>query len=281
MNAVTPHVFEDHLVRSVLRDEEPWFVGADVCGALAIRNSRDALARLDDDEKGVANTDTLGGSQAMIIVSEPGVFRLIFTSRKPEAERFKRWLAHEVLPQLRRDGHYGQRPEPEPMSITNEAVPVITAKLQLVREARHLFGQDRARSLWRDVGLPTPELVPDGSRQEARECLEEILMQKPGEGEFYVRQILEEALNDNEGATQRLAQFGLKPVFEPEEGFLVANKHPWLTQIYRDGRWQHGGHMRVLRRLRGAAAAPKARYGAFEARGTFIPARYLDEPPQE
>jgi prophage antirepressor-like protein len=42
----------------------------------------------------------------MIVVSEPGVFRLIFTSRKPEAERFKRWLAHDVLPALRRNGSY-------------------------------------------------------------------------------------------------------------------------------------------------------------------------------
>ena len=50
---------------------------------------------------------TLGGSQSVIVVSEPGVYRLVFRSRKPEAERFKRWLAHEVLPQIRKTGRFG------------------------------------------------------------------------------------------------------------------------------------------------------------------------------
>ncbi|HEX3957848.1 MAG TPA: BRO family protein [Trebonia sp.] len=85
---------------------EPWFVAADVCSVLGIRNSRDAIASLDDDERGVATTDTLGGPQNMTIVSEAGLYSLIMRSRRPEAREFKRWITHDVLPAIRRTGSY-------------------------------------------------------------------------------------------------------------------------------------------------------------------------------
>ena len=94
-------------VRAV-RDEngEPMFVAKDVCSALEVKNSRDALARLDDDEKGVVLTDTPGGEQQVQAVNEAGLYVLVLSSRKPEARAFKRWVTHEVLPALRRDGGY-------------------------------------------------------------------------------------------------------------------------------------------------------------------------------
>ena len=108
MTALIPFVFEEQLVRAVERHGVPWFVGKDVCHCLGLKNTNDALGGLDNDEKGVATTDPLapGGEQTVIVISEPGVYRLVFRSRKPEAERFKRWLAHEVLPKLRRDGAF-------------------------------------------------------------------------------------------------------------------------------------------------------------------------------
>lgn len=87
-------------------DGEPMFVAKDVCAALEVKNSRDALARLDDDEKGVVLTDTPGGKQQMTTVTEPGFYKLVMRSRKPEAKAFQRWVTHEVLPALRRDGGY-------------------------------------------------------------------------------------------------------------------------------------------------------------------------------
>lgn len=93
-------------VRVVQVDGEPWFVAADVCRALEISNSRDAVARLDDDEKGVGSTDTLGGKQGMQIINEPGLYTLVLGSRKPEAKAFKRWVTHEVLPAIRKTGSY-------------------------------------------------------------------------------------------------------------------------------------------------------------------------------
>lgn len=93
-------------VRVVQVDGEPWFVAADVCRALKISNSRDAVARLDDDEKGIGSTDTLGGKQGMQIINEPGLYTLVLGSRKPEAKTFKRWVTHEVLPAIRKTGGY-------------------------------------------------------------------------------------------------------------------------------------------------------------------------------
>ena len=91
-------------------DGGPWFVASDVCAALEIRNSRMALRRLDEDEKGVRKIDTLGGEQEVNIISEPGLYRLIWRSNKPAAREFVRWLAHEVLPAIRKTGHYALTP---------------------------------------------------------------------------------------------------------------------------------------------------------------------------
>lgn len=93
-------------VRVAEIDGEPWFIAADVCRALDVKNGRDAVSRLDDDEKGVALTDTLGGRQEMAAVSEAGLYALVLSSRKPEAKAFKRWVTHDVLPSIRKHGAY-------------------------------------------------------------------------------------------------------------------------------------------------------------------------------
>ena len=85
---------------------ELWFVAADVCRVLDIKNSRDAVADLDDDEKGVVNTDTLGGKQEMNIINESGLYSLILRSRKPEAKAFRKWITSEVIPSIRKTGSY-------------------------------------------------------------------------------------------------------------------------------------------------------------------------------
>lgn len=100
----------DFAVRAMLRDDGPWFVAADVCAALTIGNSRDALDRLDADEKGVGSIDTLGGLQQLATVNESGLYSLILGSRKPEAKPFKRWVTGEVLPAIRKTGGYSAQP---------------------------------------------------------------------------------------------------------------------------------------------------------------------------
>ena len=93
-------------IRTVVIDGEPWFVAVDVCRALEIVNSRDALSRIDEDEKGVVLTDTPGGKQEVTTVNEPGLYSLVLGSRKPEAKVFKRWKTHEGIPSIRKNGGY-------------------------------------------------------------------------------------------------------------------------------------------------------------------------------
>lgn len=106
MTELIPFTYGDRPIRTVLIDGEPWFVAADVCTVLGIVNGRDALSSLDDDERGVATTDTLGGPQQVSIVNESGLYSLILRSRKPEARAFKRWITREVIPSIRRTGSY-------------------------------------------------------------------------------------------------------------------------------------------------------------------------------
>lgn len=89
-----------------MRNGEPWFVAADVCKALEIVNPSNAVKKLDDDEKGLHLTDTLGGAQNMSIINEPGLYSLVLGSRKPQAKAFKRWITHDVIPSIRKHGMY-------------------------------------------------------------------------------------------------------------------------------------------------------------------------------
>lgn len=93
-------------VRTIQQNDIILFVAADVCKALEIKNQRDAVSRLDNDEKGVVLTDTLGGKQNMNVINEYGLYNLVLTSRKPEAKAFKRWITHEVIPAIRKTGSY-------------------------------------------------------------------------------------------------------------------------------------------------------------------------------
>lgn len=93
-----------------LTDEagEPWFVAKDVCDILELNNITEALRPLDEDEKtNFRNSEVAqNGGRAPIIISEPGLYRLVMKSRKPEAKEFQRWVTHEVLPQIRKTGGY-------------------------------------------------------------------------------------------------------------------------------------------------------------------------------
>ena len=94
-------------VRIILKDNEPWFIAKDVCDCLEINNSRQALSRLDDDEKNsVILNDGIPGNPEKSIVNEYGLYSLVLSSRKPEAKEFKRWITHDVIPQIRKTGQY-------------------------------------------------------------------------------------------------------------------------------------------------------------------------------
>lgn len=145
-------------------DGEPWFVAKDVCEILGIGNSRQALSRLDDDEKNtVILNDGNRGNPNVSIVNEAGFYSLVLSSRKPEAREFKRWVTHEVLPSIRRSGGYiatdGSESNEDLFAravlVANEAIQRKDA--QLKEQQRQLYEKDTTII---EQGVRIDELAP-------------------------------------------------------------------------------------------------------------------------
>ena len=136
-------------VRTVNIDGNPWFVSVDVCTALGV--SRTAVRRLDEDEKGVRSMHTLGGTQRLAVVNEYGLYNLILGSRKPEAKDFKRWITHEVIPSIRKNGAY----------MTDAVIAHLEENPELVPEyLNHLRDENsRAKELRRQLDTVTGQLA--------------------------------------------------------------------------------------------------------------------------
>ncbi|HYD58973.1 MAG TPA: BRO family protein [Noviherbaspirillum sp.] len=120
MNISTEHdvfKFDNHWVRTFLKDGEPWFSANDVCGALGLENPRKAISNLDADEKGVTLSDTVRGKQKINVISESGLYTVILRCRnavKPGTVpyRFRKWVTGEVLPAIRKTGQYKAQTQP-------------------------------------------------------------------------------------------------------------------------------------------------------------------------
>lgn len=157
--------FGDQLVRALDREGVAWFVANDVCAALEIENSRRAVSRLEDDEKGVHSVNTLGGVQEVTIISESGVYALIFTSRKAAAKQFRKWVTQEVLPAIRMTGRYEAPSEPAnenrvldmagALGTTDDRHAIKTALL-MINTYKDLYGQQAGRDMLQKLGFPVP-----------------------------------------------------------------------------------------------------------------------------
>lgn len=104
MNELKIFNFHGAQVAVVEKDGEPWFVARNVTDVLGL--DRTAIRRIDDEEKGVHLTHTNGGNQGVAIISEAGLYELIFASKKEQAKNFKKWVSKEVLPSIRKHGGY-------------------------------------------------------------------------------------------------------------------------------------------------------------------------------
>jgi anti-repressor protein len=106
--SIMPYRFPetDTPVRVAMTNEEPWFVAADVAAVLGYSATSAMTRTLADDEKGVQSLHTPGGEQQFTVINEPGLYSAILRSRVEGAQRFKRWVTHEVLPSIRRTGGY-------------------------------------------------------------------------------------------------------------------------------------------------------------------------------
>ncbi len=99
--------FHGQDVRTVIINNEPYFVGKDVAESLGYTNTRQALKKhVDEDDKGVSKCDTPGGKQDLVIINESGMYSLVLSSKLPQAKEFKRWVTSEVLPTIRKHGMF-------------------------------------------------------------------------------------------------------------------------------------------------------------------------------
>ena len=105
MNEMQVFQYKNNEVRTVEQGGEVWWVLADVCRVLDIKNPTDVRKRLDEDERARFN---LGRQGEANIISESGLYKVILRSDKPVAKEFTRWVTHEVLPAIRRTGSYSQ-----------------------------------------------------------------------------------------------------------------------------------------------------------------------------
>ena len=121
--------FKEHAVRIIMCDGEPWFVAKGVCEILEISKYRDAITKLDDDERCSVKVDTLNGAQKMTAISESGLYALIMRSNKPEAKKFRKLVTSEVLPSTRKAGYYkmNKKPEIDPKLISAAKIILDTA----------------------------------------------------------------------------------------------------------------------------------------------------------
>jgi anti-repressor protein len=120
-------------IRTINQNGEPWFVAADVCQILELSNPSIAISRLDVDERAKFNLGRQGEGYA---VNEPGLYSLVFGSRKPEAKAFKRWITHEVIPAIRKHGVYATPETVEKMLGDPDSMIKILETLRDERQAR-------------------------------------------------------------------------------------------------------------------------------------------------
>jgi prophage antirepressor-like protein len=158
--AITPFEFKGHALRTVNRDGEMWFVARDVCDCLELEHITNALSRLRDNEKLTVKILQSGQDRDMWLVNEPGLYRLIFTSNKPQAQAFQDWVYHDVLPAIRQTGGYSLHPQgqitPEIQAIIQASVKAEFAALyDKIESAALVAKKNIAAKLVRNNGLPT------------------------------------------------------------------------------------------------------------------------------
>lgn len=153
--------------------DDLWFVAKDVCDALALNNVGQAINGLDADEKGsITINDGTPGNPTKATISEAGLYSLILRSRKPEAKAFKRWVTHEVLPAIRRDGGYMVTREDEtPEQVMARALVIANETLERVRGRNAELEKQNARQAERIDEMRPKALFADAVSASDGTCL--------------------------------------------------------------------------------------------------------------
>lgn len=144
--------FENHSIRALVINNEPWFVAKDLCDTLGITNPSKAILNLDDDEKMISTDSNLklgsagNGAQSLALVSESGMYTLILRCREAVKKgsiphRFRKWVTAEVLPQIRKTGSYSKTTVDQRTGLRNAVNMLVGKKALMYNEAYNLVHQ--------------------------------------------------------------------------------------------------------------------------------------------
>lgn len=131
-------------VRTIVKNEEVWFVGKDVAEALGYSNTRDALTKhIDNEDRADVAIHDGRQNRSMIIINESGLYSLVFSSKLPSAKKFKYWVTREVLPSIRKTGSYSMKQQP------------VDDTKKLRSEAMLLNARTRQAKMWKELSQMT------------------------------------------------------------------------------------------------------------------------------
>ncbi|HHF3689344.1 TPA: P22AR C-terminal domain-containing protein [Haemophilus influenzae] len=270
--------FESKSIRTLAINNEPWFVAKDVCDAIGIDNNRKALLALDEDEKGVTLSYTLGGQQEMNIISESGMYTLILRCRDAVKKgsiphRFRKWVTAEVLPTIRKTGKYESKTSVNDRTGLRNAVNMLVSKKGLIySEAYHLIHQRFNVESIEDLTL---EQLPQAVEYVHRIVLEGELLTEQKKDELFTREFTEHDLQQLvwawfallrgtelcqvlHPALKQIGSHYAAPVHDMayEYRSTLRHAHNVLTRITEQFECEQSNNWRVLKYLR--AYNPKA-----------------------
>ena len=192
--------FESNSIRTLVINNEPWFVAKDVCDTLKISNVSDALLKLDDDEKatiGLTDSQAGNGAQSISIISESGMYTLILRCRDAVKKgsiphRFRKWVTAEVLPTIRKTGKYESKTTVDDRTGLRNAVNMLVSKKGLIySDAYHLIHQRFNVESIEDLTL---EQLPQAVEYVHRIVLEGELITEQKKDELFIREFTEHDL---------------------------------------------------------------------------------------
>lgn len=288
MNMIQTFDFETNPVRTLLRGNEPWFVAADICRILDLTNPWQAVANLDDDEKDtVSNNDGIAAPQvqSLNIISESGFYSLIFTSRKPEAKRLRKWVTSDVLPSIRKTGSYtipnlkvdddDDLPALEHSRLWGQPVAKINAAARMISVASRIYGPEAARVLWeREKGLPklskfSIEALSGSAADDPVGCWRHMMRTAIGNGAT-LGQRFDLALHDHIIA-KAMRGYGIS--IDPHEApgsIAVAREHTFLKKLFTGTQWANDWHEALLLVPGARLSKGKVSYGTQSVKAVII-----------
>ena len=273
--------FESNSIRTLAINNEPWFVAVDVCNALNIANSRDALLKLDEDEKttvGLTDSQAGNGAQSISIISESGMYTLILRCRDAVKKgsvphRFRKWVTAEVLPAIRKTGKYESKTTADDRTGLRNAVNMLVSK-------KGLIYSDAYNLVHQYMNVESIEDIPADKLQSAVEYVHRIVLEgelitEQKKDELFTREFTEHELQQLVWAwfallrgtelcqtlLPALKQIGshyAAPVHDIayEYRSTLRQAHNVLTRITEQFECEQGNNWRVLKYLR--AYNPKA-----------------------